>query len=279
MDFSLPTLLDRLSDLGVRLAAAALIFFIGKWLARRLTDLMATLLHRHHTDATLVNFLHHISYYGLLVAVVIASLSKLGINTASFLTVIGAAGLAVGLALKDSLGHFAAGVLLILFRPFQVGDAVTAGGVSGTVKAISLFNTELATPDNQKVLVPNSSIMGGVITNATANPTRRIDLVIGIAYQDEISRAKTVLLRILGEENRVLADPAATVAVMELGPGSVNLAVRPWVNAEDYWTVRCELIERIKTELDREGISIPFPQQDVHLFVRKEHEQSRDLSA
>lgn len=270
MDFSLPTVLDTLSTLGIRLVAAALIFFVGKWLARRLTNLMATVLHRHHTDATLVNFLHHISYYALLVAVVIASLSKLGINTASFLTVIGAAGLAVGLALKDSLGHFAAGVLLILFRPFQVGDFVTAGGVSGTVKVISLFNTELATPDNQKVLVPNSSIMGGVITNTTANATRRIDLVIGIAYQDEIARAKAVLLRILGEESRLLAEPAATVVVMALGPGSVDLAVRPWVNAADYWTVRCDLIERIKTEFDREGISIPFPQQDVHLFVRKE---------
>ncbi|MFZ5774394.1 MAG: mechanosensitive ion channel family protein [Thermodesulfobacteriota bacterium] len=279
MDFSLHTLLGWLSDMGLRLIAAALIFFCGKWLARRLTDLMATVLHRHHTDVTLVNFLHHISYYGLLVAVVIAALSKLGINTASFLTVIGAAGLAVGLALKDSLGHFAAGVLLILFRPFKVGDAVTAGGVSGTVKAISIFNTELTTPDNQKVLVPNSSIMSGVITNATANPTRRIDLIISIAYQDEVERARRILSRIIGEDSRVLADPAPTIEVLDLGANSVNLAVRPWVATTDYWATRCNLIEKIKAGFEQEGISIPFPQQDVHLFVRKPDEPTRGFFA
>ncbi len=270
MDLSPQTLWFWISTFSIKLVTAILIFLVGKWLARRLTDLFAAVLERHKTEITLVNFLRNIAYYALLIAVVIAALGQLGINTTSFLTVVGAAGLAIGLALKDSLGNFSAGVLLILFRPFKVGDFVTAGGVSGTVEQISIFNTELATPDNQQVLVPNSSIMGNVITNVTAKPTRRIDLTIGISYGDDMGRAKEVLARVLQEESRLLSEPAASIAVAELGASSVNLVVRPWVRTADYWDVRFALTEKIKAGFDKEGISIPFPQQDVHLFMEKQ---------
>ena len=269
MDLSLHTLWLWLTDFSFRLVSAILILLIGKWLAHRATDLFAAMLEKNKTEATLVSFLKNISYYGLLAAVIIAALSQLGVNTASFLTVIGAAGLAIGLALKDSLGHFSAGVMLILFRPFKVGDQVTAGGVSGTVKAISVFNTELATADNQKVLIPNSSIMGNIITNITANPTRRIDLLVSIGYGDDIAKARETLTRLLKGDSRILREPAPAIAVLELGATSINLAVRPWVNTPDYWEVRFDLTEKIKTEFDREGINFPFPQQDVHLFVKQ----------
>lgn len=259
-----------ISTYSIKLLAAILIFLIGKWLAKHVTGLFVTALEKQKTETTLISFLKNILYYALLVAVVIAALGQLGINTASFLTIVGAAGLAIGLALKDSLGNFSSGVLLILFRPIKVGDVVTAGGVTGVVKEISIFNTEFATPDNQKVLVPNSAIMGNVITNINANPTRRIDLVIGISYGDDIKLAKETLARIVEEESRVLADPAPTIAVAELADSSVNLVVRPWVNTADYWNVRFDLTEKIKTEFDAGGISIPFPQQDVHLFVEQQ---------
>jgi len=273
MDFSAQTIWLWVSTFAIKLVSAILIFVIGKWLSRHVTDLFTIVLERHKTEVTLVNFLKNIVYYALLVAVSIAALGQLGINTTSFLTVVGAAGLAIGLALKDSLGNFSAGVLLILFRPFKVGDFVMAGGVSGTVRQISIFNTELATPDNQQVLVPNSAIMSNVITNVNANPTRRIDLSIGIGYGDSMQKAKDVLACIIAEESRILAEPAPAIAVAELAASSVNLVVRPWVKTEDYWAVRLDLTEKIKAEFDREGISIPFPQQDVHLFVEKQPAQ------
>ena len=259
---------------SARIAAAIVIFVVGRWLAGHIADLFARVLERQKVELTLVRFLKNISYYALVVAVIIAAINQLGVNTTSFLAVLGAAGLAVGLALKDSLANFAAGVMLILFRPFKVGDFVVAGGISGTVKEVAIFNTELATPDNQKMIVPNSSIMGNVITNVTANPTRRIDLVVGIGYNDDIAKAKTVLQAIVREDSRVLQDPAPQVAAAELGESSINLVVRPWVKTSDYWDVRFDLIERIKSEFDRSGLHIPFPQRDVHLFMEQSAESS-----
>ena len=270
MDISVETVWAWVATYSVKLIAAILIFVIGRWLAKYLAGLLAKALEHKKTEVTLVKFLKNIIYYALLIAVIIAALGQLGINTTSFLTVVGAAGLAIGLALKDSLGNFSAGVMLILFRPFKAGDFVTAGGVSGTVKEISIFNTELATPDNQKVIVPNGAIMGNVITNVTANPTRRIDLTIGIGYDDDTEKAKEIFSDILKNESRVLPDPAPTIAVAELGDSSVNLIVRPWVKGEDYWAVRFDLTEKIKHALDKAGISIPYPQRDVHMHAEKQ---------
>jgi len=258
-----------LTTYSMKIVAAVLIFVIGKWVARRITNLFIKLLEKNQVDITLTRFLESIVYYTLLVGVLIAAAGQLGINTASFLAIVGAAGLAVALALKDSLSNFSSGVMLILFRPFRVGDFVTVGGVTGNVMGIDVFNTTLNTPDNQRMIVPNASITNDVITNVTANDTRRVDLVAGIGYQDDIKKAKQVLNRILKEEKRVLETPAPKIAVSELADSSVNFVVRPWVKTSDYWDVYFDLTEKIKLSFDEEGISIPFPQQDVHLFQEK----------
>jgi len=251
---------------AIKIVAALLIFFIGKWLARMVTNLLTKLLDKKNIDATLIQFLDSILYYTFLIVVIIAAAGQLGINTTSFLTIVGAAGLAIGLALKDSLSNFASGFMLIMFHPFRIGDFVNAGGASGTVKSIDMFNTTIHTPDNQKVIVPNSKITSDVITNVTANDTRRVDMVIGIGYQDDIAKAKTVLEGIIKDEKRVLENPVTTIAVSELADSSVNFVVRPWVKTADYWGVYFDLTEKIKITFDKEGISIPYPQQDVHLF-------------
>ncbi|GAB6094092.1 small-conductance mechanosensitive channel MscS [Desulfatiferula olefinivorans] len=258
-----------LSVYSLKIVAAILVLVIGKWLSQKIANLIAKLLEKNKVDVTLVGFLSNIIYYALLIMVVIAAAGQLGINTTSFLTIVGAAGLAVGLALKDSLANFAAGVMLILFRPFKVNDVVNAGGVTGKVQSINIFNTIMTTPDNQKVIVPNNNIAAGVITNITANDTRRVDLVVGISYTDNIKTAKDVLTEIVEKDSRVLKDPAPTIAVSELGDSSVNLVVRPWVKTGDYWDVYFALTETIKTTFDEKGISIPFPQTDVHLFNEK----------
>ncbi len=245
---------------------ALLIFLIGKWVARKVTNLLSKMLSRQNIDETLIRFLDNISYYALLIVVLMASADQLGINTSSFLAIFGAAGLAVGLALKDSLGNFASGVMLVFFRPFKIGDVVTAGGVTGKVESISVFNTVFLTFDNQRMIVPNGQITNDVITNINANPTRRLDLVFGIGYGDDITKAKQIFETILGEDSRVLAEPAPLIAVSELADSSVNFFVRPWVNTTDYWAVKFALIEKIKLALDEAEISIPFPQTDVHLY-------------
>jgi small conductance mechanosensitive channel len=251
---------------SAKIVAALLILVIGKWLAKKTANLIAKFMKKNKVDVTLVGFLDSIIYYTLLVMVVIAAAGQLGINTTSFLTIVGAAGLAIGLALKDSLSNFASGVMLVMFRPYKVDDYVAVGGVAGTVVNISLFTTELSTPDNQKVIVPNSGITSNVITNVTANPTRRIDLVMGIGYDDDIKKAKAVIQGVLAEENRILSTPAPLIAVSELADSSVNFVVRPWVKTEDYWNVYFALQENIKLAFDANGISIPFPQQDVHMY-------------
>ncbi len=250
---------------GMKVVAAGLVLLIGNWIAKKLATLFVVVMDRHDIDVTLTKFLRNILYYAMLAAVVIAAAGQLGVNTTSFLTVIGAAGLAIGLALKDSLSNFSAGVMLILFRPFKVGDAVTVSGETGTVEEITIFNTVINTADNQKKIIPNGSVSSGTITNITANDTRRIDLLIGIGYDDDIKRASEVLAEVVKDEPRVLAEPKTNIAVAELGDSSVNFVVRPWVKTKDYWDVRFALIEKIKLALDQAGISIPFPQRDVHL--------------
>lgn len=257
---------------SLKLIAAILILIIGNWLSRKIVKLLSKVLEKSNVDITLIGFLSNITYYALIVMVVIAAAGQLGINTTSFLTIVGAAGLAIGLALKDSLSNFAAGVMLILFRPFRVGDIVSAGGVTGKVGRVNIFSTILNTADNQRVIVPNNNITSNVITNITANPTRRVDLVIGIGYGDNILEAKKTLEKIIANDSRILKDPAPKVAVSELADSSVNFVVRPWVNTEEYWDVYFDLTETIKTTFDQEGISIPFPQRDVHLFHQNSSE-------
>jgi len=252
---------------SLKVVGAILIFIIGKWLARYLSKLLGKILRKNNMDETLTSFLGNITYYSLLLMVLIAAAGQLGINTTSFLTIVGAAGLAVGLALKDSLSNFASGVMLILFRPFKVGDYVTAGGQSGTVESIDIFNTVLKTPDNQMVIVPNSSITADVITNINAKSTRRIDLVVGIGYDDNIGEAKSVLEDLIKTDSRILSDPAPTIAVSELADSSVNFVVRPWVKTADYWAVRFDLTEKIKLTFDEKSISFHYPQHDVHMYT------------
>ncbi|MEF2144998.1 MAG: mechanosensitive ion channel domain-containing protein [Desulfovibrionaceae bacterium] len=266
-------LLDRLmfwaSEYGLRILVALGVMWLGIVLSRRVSRLVAALMTKAKVEETLVCFARNVVYYMLVVAVGIAAVGQVGIDVTSFLAVLGAAGLAIGLALKDSLSNFASGVMLILFRFFRVGDYVTVAGTSGTVKAVNLFSTELLTPDNQKLYVPNSSILGSVIVNVTANDTRRIDLVVGIGYGDDIGKAQGILEGILKDDPRVLKDPAPTVAVSELGASSVDFVVRPWVATGEYWDVRFDLTRRIKEVFDAQGVSIPFPQRDVHIYNDK----------
>ncbi len=251
---------------GLKFISALLVFIIGKWLAGRIANVVAKVLENQKVDITLTKFLRNIIYYAILVAVLVAAAGQLGVNTASFLTIVGAAGLAIGLALKDSLSNFSSGVMLILFRPYRIGDVVTVGGETGKVEEVSIFNTILNTPDNQRKIIPNGSISNSTITNITANPTRRVDLVVGIGYDDDIKKAKDTLEMLVNEEERVLKNPATTIAVSELADSSVNLVVRPWVKTADYWDVFFALTEKIKVTFDQEGISFPYPQQDVHMF-------------
>jgi len=259
---------------GIKILAAGLVFLIGKWVAAKITRVIVKIMEKQDVDVTLTRFLKNIIYYMLMAAVFVAAAGQLGINTASFLTIIGAAGLAIGLALKDSLANFASGVLLILFRPFKVGDAVEIAGVSGAVQEITIFNTRLHTFDNKLVIVPNGKISNDTITNINANPTRRVDLVIGISYDDDIKQAHQLLKEIVTGDARVLEEPATTIAVSELADSSVNFVVRPWVNTPDYWDVRFYLIETIKQKFDEAGVSIPYPQQDVYMHQASEEERS-----
>jgi small conductance mechanosensitive channel len=253
----------------IRIVTAAAIWVIGKWIAEKLTGVIRKVMGRAGLDIMLVQFLGNIVNVVLLVVVIIAALDSLGVPTTSMLAVFGAAGLAVALALKDSLGNLASGVMLITIRPFRVGDFIEAGGISGVPEEIRIFSTVMRTPDNRQIIVPNGQIANGVIINYNAKPTRRLDLVFGISYDDDIRKAKAIIERIIGENERILKDPAPLVAVGELADSSVNINVRPWVNTEDFWTVRAELLENIKIAFDAEGVTIPFPQRDVHIHETK----------
>lgn len=250
---------------GIRIFIALAIYVIGKMLAGMVTNMTRRALTRSGLDDMLVKFLGNLVYVVLLAAVVLAALSKLGINITSLLAILGAAGLAVGLALKDSLSNFAAGVMIIIFRPFQINDFIEAGGAAGTVVEIGMFCTLLNTPDNKRIIVPNSAVIGGNITNVNTLGTRRVDMVIGISYDDNIGQARDIIMGILKADSRVLPSPEPVVAVGALGDSSVNINVRPWVKSEDYWTVLADTQENVKTALEEAGLSIPYPQQDVYM--------------
>jgi small conductance mechanosensitive channel len=245
-------------------AIAVAIVFIGRMVVKSLVSLVAKLMRRAEVDTILVNFISSIVNAVLLLFVFIAALDQVGVDTTSLIALLGAAGLAVGLALQGSLQNFAAGVMMIVFRPFKLGDFIEAGGVVGVVEEISIFSTVMKTGDNREIIVPNGQIYSGAITNYSARDTRRIDMVFGIGYDDDMLEAKQIMETIVAEHELVLEDPAPAVAVAELADSSVNFNVRPWVNSADYWGVRSELIEKIKLTFDEKGISIPYPQMDVH---------------
>lgn len=251
---------------AINLVIAALVFYIGRMVARSLVKLLDKIFVKADLDESLRKFLCDLAYAVLLMVVIIAALERLGVKTTAAVAVLGAAGLAIGLALQGSLGNFASGVLIVLFKPYQVGDFVSVAGQSGTVEAVKIFNTIITTPDNVEIIIPNGQITGGVITNFSAKETRRIDLVIGVGYGDDLKKTREVLEAVIASEERVLKDPACQIAVSELADSSVNFVVRPWVKGADYWGTRFDLLENIKVSLDEAGISIPFPQRDVHLF-------------
>jgi small conductance mechanosensitive channel len=250
---------------GLQVLAAILIFIVGRWLAKIISKLIGKAMIKAKVEATLVSFIQNLSYVAMLIFVVIAVLAKLGIQTASFIAVLGAAGLAVGLALQGSLANFASGVLMLIFKPFKVGDFIEAAGSKGIVQEIQIFNTIINTPDNIRVIIPNAQITGGNIKNYTVNGTRRVDLVVGVSYEDDLKKANQVITDVLKADSRVLDDPPFTVAVSELADSSVNFVVRPWVNAVDYWDAYFDITEEIKLSLDKNGVSIPFPQRDLHI--------------
>lgn len=248
---------------------AAVIFIVGWFSAKWTAAMLGKALERGGLDSLIIDFLSAVTRTLIIVAVIIAALSSLGVDTTSLVALLGAAGLAVGLALKDSLQNFASGVMLVIFRPFKKGDFVEVAGVAGTVQKIQIFSSQLLTPDNKTVIVPNGAIYGDVITNFSAQDTRRVDMVFGIGYDDDLLVAKKLLNDIVSSHNLVLKDPEPVVALSELADSSVNFIVRPWVKREDYWTVKAELTEQVKLQFDASGISIPYPQQDVHLYAKE----------
>lgn len=253
-------------DWGIRIVLALLILGIGRMVVKLLTKLIRQAFTRAKVDAMLAEFITRIANVLMLAVVIMASLDKLGVPTTSLVTILGAAGLAVGLALQSSLSNFAAGVMIIIFRPFKIGDFIEAGGTKGIVEGISVFNTLMRTPQNQVVIVPNGQISGGIITNYSVKETRRIDFTIGVSYDDDLRVAKETIWRVLNADPRILKDPVAIVGVLELGSSSVDLAVWFWVKSPDFLATKLETLERIKGELEAAGCSIPYPQRDVHLF-------------
>ena len=258
---------EAASVYGLRVLGAIAILIIGWFLARLLRTIITKVLENRKVDKTLVSFIESVSYVAMMAFVIIAAMSKLGIQTASFVAVIGAAGLAIGLALQGSLSNFAAGVLMIIFKPFKVDDFISGGGEMGVVREIGIFTTTLMSVDNKVLIIPNSKLTTDNITNFTAEDKRRVDLVYGVSYSDDLDKVRKVLEDVISKESRILADPAYTIGVIELADSSVNFAVRPWVKTADYWDVFFSLNETVKKRFDEEGISIPFPQQDVHMHT------------
>jgi len=253
------------TDYGLSIISAILIFLIGKWAVKKLTALTKVAMEKAKVDQTLVEFSESLIYFVLLLMVVLASLNALGINTTSFIAVFGAASLAIGLALQGSLANIGAAVLIIIFRPFKVGDFIEAGGAVGTVEDVNLFSTIICPIDNRTIIVPNASIIAGNITNFSNKPNRRIDHTFGISYDDDLKLAKTTLMEIMKADERILTEPAPFVAVSELGDNSVNFVFRAWVETDDYWDVYFDSIEKVKLKFDEVGLSFPYPQMDVHL--------------
>ena len=257
--------LDFVITWGLRIGVALAIFFAGRFLVNWIVRLTERYMRMNQLDELVVRFASNILSWTLLFIIIIAALSQLGVDTTALIALLGAAGLAVGLALQDSMKNFASGVLLIIFRPFSIGHFIEAAGTSGIVESITLFTSTLCTPDNRAVIVPNGAIYSNTIINYSALPTRRVDMVFGISYDDDLRQAKELLHQIVAEEPRILADPAPLIAVSELADSSVNFAVRPWVQTADYWDVFFSITEKVKLAFDDNGISLPFPQMEIHL--------------
>lgn len=263
---ALETLVTFFQDNWLNVVFALLIYLIGKWIVGVVTSLVKKGMTKKDVDPALVSFLGSLLNFGLMAIVIITAIQKIGIQTTSFIAILGAAGLAVGLALQGSLSNFAAGTLIILFKPFKIGDLIDAGGVLGVVEEIGVLVTIMKTPDNKRIIAPNSSLMGGVITNVAANTERRIDMTWGVSYDDDLDLAKTVLMDELVKHPNVLSDPAPVVEIWEYADSSINFIVRPWVETSNWFSTRCELMSSIKKRLDAEGLSIPYPQRDVHMI-------------
>ncbi len=256
---------DLLIQYGVNVISAILILFIGNLVVKGVAGSVANVLKKKEMDKAVVDFIHGLVRYTLFIIVLIAALSRIGVQTASVVAVIGAAGLAVGLALQGSLSNFAVGVLIVAFRPFKSGDYVEIGGVAYSVDSIQIFQTVLKSPDNKMVVVPNSAVIGGAITNYSRHETRRVDMVIGVSYKSDLQKTKRVLRETLEKDPRILKDPDMTIGVLTLADSSINFVVRPWCKTSDYWAVYFDSMQAIKEALDANGIEIPFPQMDVHL--------------
>lgn len=268
VDFStlLPKIYELLTVYGIKVIAALAIFIVGRWVAKGIRRFIRKMMTHSKVDPTLISFVANLAYVALLAFIVIAALNQLGIQTASFIAILGAAGLAVGLALQGSLSNFAAGVLMIVFRPFKVGDFIEGAGVAGTVEEIQIFTTLLITPDNKTIIVPNSKITGDNIINYSAKGTRRVDMVFGIGYDDDIDKARTIIMDVVSGDERVMKDPKPVVLLSELADSSVNFNTRVWSKADDYWGVYFDTMEAVKKRFDAEGVSIPYPQRDVHVY-------------
>jgi small conductance mechanosensitive channel len=253
-------------ELAINVVTAIAIFYFGRMVVALLMRGLKKMMQAQDVDVTLQTFVANLVQMVLLVFVIIAAISALGIQTTSFIAILGAAGLAIGLALQGSLSNFASGVLIVMFRPYKVGDFVEAAGISGVVEEVQILTTVLKTGDNKKVIVPNGQIMDSVITNYSANDQRRVDMVVGVSYGDDLDKVRSTLEQLVAADERILDDPACTIAVSALADSSVNFVVRPWVKSADYWGVMFDLTEAIKKRFDKEGISFPFPQRDVHLY-------------
>ncbi len=252
-------------NIGKAILMALIIFIVGKWIAGAIKNKLRSTMEKRGVDPALISFGTSIIYYVLMIAVVLAAVQQVGFQTTSLVAVLGAAGLAVGLALQGSLSNFASGVLIIMFRPFKIGDVIDAGGQIGKVNEIGVLVTIMTTPDNRKIIQPNSAIMAGAITNITANDTRRVDMTVGVSYTDDLDKVQNIINDVLNADDRILKDPAPQVVVAELADSSVNFNVRPWCATGDYWGVFFDFQKNIKQRLDQEGVSIPFPQQDVYM--------------
>jgi small conductance mechanosensitive channel len=267
-------LIELVQSYGLPLIWAIVVFIVGRIVARIITKVVVKMMNRANIDETLIKFTKTVIYVALMIFVILASLGKLGIETTSFAAILAAAGLPIGLSLQGTLGNFASGFMLILFRPFKVGDFVEAGGVSGVIEEIQIFSTRMRSGDNKEITVPNGQIVGSTITNYSAKETRRVDLVVGVGYNDDLKKVRAVLEDILAKDERILKDPAPTIGVSELADSSVNFVVRPWVKSGDYWPVLFDTQETVKLRFDAEGISIPYPQQDLHIVKHVKEESA-----
>lgn len=253
-------------ELGINVIAALAIFFVGRLVVGLIEKGLHRLMRSQQVDPILESFVANFVYWALMTFVIIAAITKIGVQTASLIALIGAAGIAVGLAMQGSLANFAAGVLIVLFRPYRVGDWIEAGGTSGTVVEVQILTTILTSADNKRIIVPNGQVMEGIITNHSILATRRVDLVFGVAYEDDIDEVRRTLRSLVDADERILKEPECQIVVGELAQSSVNIYVRPWVHTADYWPVTFELTEAVKKRFDEVGFSFPYPQQEIRLI-------------